>query len=193
MKELLLIVTGIIIGLIITNVFCASPSPINDEIYQEQVDSVTSVLDSAKIVIAEKEYKIAQTEIKLDSVSKIKRTSKSSIVTITEYLTDTVFVNDSNQSITLDSNQVKEVAKCFDEREVLVELVDDYKSKDSTNTVLIKTQDTKLTIQDKQVYNLKENLLPLEFKKGKKKGFRNGVKVSVGVGVLATILALIIR
>jgi hypothetical protein len=194
MKKLSIILIAIIIGLIVSIVL-RTPSHINinDEVYQKQIDSVTHILDSAKIVIAEREYKITQTEVKLDSVSKIKRTAKSSIVTVTEYLKDTVFVNASDNSITIDSNQVKDVAKCFDEREVLVELVGDYRLKDSISGFLIEIQDTKLSIQDKQLYNLKENLLPLEFKKGKKKGFLNGVKMSFGVVTSVAIIALIRR
>ena len=194
MKKLSIILIAIIIGLIVSIVL-RTPSHINinDEVYQKQIDSVTHILDSAKIVIAEREHKITQTEVKLDSVSKIKRTAKSSIVTVTEYLKDTVFVNASDNSITIDSNQVKDVAKCFDEREVLVELVGDYRLKDSISGFLIEIQDTKLSIQDKQLYNLKENLLPLEFKKGKKKGFLNGVKMSFGVVTSVAIIALIRR
>jgi hypothetical protein len=194
MKKLSIILIAIIIGLIVSIVL-RTPSHINinDEVYQKQIDSVTHILDSAKIVIAEREHKITQTEVKLDSVSKIKRTAKGSIVTVTEYLKDTVFVNASDNSITIDSNQVKDVAKCFDEREVLVELVGDYRLKDSISGFLIEIQDTKLSIQDKQLYNLKENLLPLEFKKGKKKGFLNGVKMSFGVVTSVAIIALIRR
>tara|TARA_B110000908_G_C10234485_1_gene442517 strand:+ start:1622 stop:2206 length:585 start_codon:yes stop_codon:yes gene_type:complete len=194
MKKLSIILIAIIIGLIVSIVL-RTPSHINinDEVYQKQIDSVTHILDSAKIVIAEREHKITQTEVKLDSVSKIKRTAKGSIVTVTEYLKDTVFVNASDNSITIDSNQVKDVAKCFDEREVLVELVEDYRLKDSISDFLREIQDTKLSIQDKQLYNLKENLLPLEFKKGKKKGFLNGVKMSFGVVTSVAIIALIRR